>query len=80
MKMFKHMITAFAVFAICASLAGAEDEAAKETKQAKEAKQTTAKVPAALKGKLIEYKDGKIQDAKISADMDYYVLYHSASW
>jgi hypothetical protein len=39
-----------------------------------------ASVPAALKGKLIEYKDGKIQDATIAADKDYYVLYHSASW
>lgn len=39
-----------------------------------------AEVPAALKGKLVENKDGKIQDAEIPADLDYYVLYHSASW
>lgn len=37
-------------------------------------------VAAALKGKLIEFKDGKIQDAEIPANMEYYVLYHSASW
>ena len=35
---------------------------------------------ASLKGKLIELKDGKAEDAKISPDVDYYVLYHSASW
>ena len=35
---------------------------------------------ASLKGKLIELKDGKAEDAKISSDVDYYVLYHSASW
>ena len=35
---------------------------------------------ASLKGKLIELKDGKAEDTKISPDVDYYVLYHSASW
>ena len=42
--------------------------------------QDKASVPAALKGKLIELKDGKIQDATISADKEFYVFYHSASW
>jgi hypothetical protein len=38
------------------------------------------KVAASLEDKLIELKGGKISDAKIPADVDYYVLYHSASW
>ncbi|MDC0049312.1 hypothetical protein OAL09_08235 [Verrucomicrobia bacterium] len=38
------------------------------------------KVAAALKGKLIEFKGDKIADGEISAKVDYYVLYHSASW
>ncbi|MEM7014703.1 MAG: hypothetical protein AAF585_24845 [Verrucomicrobiota bacterium] len=37
-------------------------------------------VAAALKGKLIEVKDGEVQDATIPDNMEYYVLYHSASW
>ena len=37
-------------------------------------------VAAALKGKLVESKDGKVQDAEIPGNMEYYVLYHSASW
>lgn len=44
------------------------------------AQDKAASVPAALKGKLIEQKNGKIQDATISADKEFYVLYHSASW
>jgi len=39
-----------------------------------------ANVPATLKGKLIENKGGTVQDASIPASLDYYVLYHSASW
>ena len=38
------------------------------------------KVATALKGKLIELKGGKIVDGEISENLDYYVLYHSASW
>ena len=37
-------------------------------------------VHSSLQGKLIELKDGNATDAKISAKVDYYVLYHSASW
>ncbi|MDP6858999.1 MAG: hypothetical protein QF426_04175 [Verrucomicrobiales bacterium] len=40
----------------------------------------TNKVSTALKGKLIELKGDKIADAEISSKVDYYVLYHSASW
>jgi hypothetical protein len=38
------------------------------------------KVTTALKGKLIELKGDKVTDGKISTNVDYYVLYHSASW
>ena len=37
-------------------------------------------VHSSLDGKLIELKDGNVVDAKLSKDVDYYVLYHSASW
>jgi len=37
-------------------------------------------VHSSLQGKLVELKDGNSTDAKISAEVDYYVLYHSASW
>ena len=37
-------------------------------------------VHSSLEGKLVELKDGNSTDAKISAEVDYYVLYHSASW
>ena len=79
----QHLITTVGVFAISASLASADDKAKTETKKATKAESSekaVAKVPAALKGKLIEDKKGKIQDAKISGNLDYYVLYHSASW
>ena len=33
-----------------------------------------------LNGKIIELKEGKVVDAKLSKDVEYYVLYHSASW
>ena len=33
-----------------------------------------------LNGKVIELKEGKVVDAKLSKDVEYYVLYHSASW
>lgn len=33
-----------------------------------------------LIGKIIELKEGKVVDAKLSKDVEYYVLYHSASW
>ncbi len=38
------------------------------------------KVPAALEGKLIQLKDGEIADAEMSAKLEYYVIYQSASW
>lgn len=37
-------------------------------------------VAASLKGKLIGLKDGKIADAAVAEKVEYYVLYHSASW
>ena len=37
-------------------------------------------VHSSLKGKLVELKGGNATAAKISAEVDYYVLYHSASW
>ena len=85
MKTFKHLITTIGVFAISVSLASADDkgktEKKKESKSETSQKATaTAKVPASLEGKLIELKDGKIQDAKIKGDLDYYLIYHSASW
>lgn len=33
-----------------------------------------------LNGKIIELKEGKVVDAKLSKNVEYYVLYHSASW
>ena len=33
-----------------------------------------------LNEKIIELKEGKVVDAKLSKDVEYYVLYHSASW
>jgi len=38
------------------------------------------KVPAALKGKLVELKGGEVVDGEISAGLEYYVIYGSASW
>ncbi len=38
------------------------------------------KITNSLKGKLIELKGDKVTEGKISSSMDYYVLYHSASW
>jgi hypothetical protein len=46
----------------------------------KSKKEKSNKVTTALKGKLIELKGDKVTDGKISANVDYYVLYHSASW
>ena len=37
-------------------------------------------VHSSLEGKLVELKGGNATAAKISAEVDYYVLYHSASW
>ncbi|NNE93027.1 MAG: hypothetical protein HKN23_15385 [Verrucomicrobiales bacterium] len=37
-------------------------------------------VAATLKGNLIEAKDGKVAEAELKGDPEYYVLYHSASW
>ncbi|MDA7681914.1 hypothetical protein N8603_05970 [Verrucomicrobiales bacterium] len=37
-------------------------------------------VHGSLNGKVIELKEGKVVDAKLSKDVEYYVLYHSASW
>ena len=84
--MIKPLLTTLGVLAIGTGFAGADDKAKTETvKKTKiEGKTAVSKkaaaVPAALKGKLIELKDGKIQDATIAADKEYYVLYHSASW
>lgn len=38
------------------------------------------KITNSLKGKLIELKGDKVTEGKISSSVDYYVLYHSASW
>ena len=85
MKTFKQLITTIGVFAISVSLASADDKGKTEKKsesksESSEKATAEAKVPASLKGKLIELKDGKIQDAKIPADKEYYLIYHSASW
>ena len=82
MKMMKRVITTLGIFAVGISLAGADDKDSKKTKKAEteSSEKVAAKVPAALKGKLIELKDGKIQEAEIATGVDYYVLYHSASW
>ena len=45
-----------------------------------QAGEKASKVASALKGKTIELKGGKIADGKVATDVDYYVLYHSASW
>ena len=45
-----------------------------------QAGEKASKVASALKGKIIEFKGGKIADGKVATDVDYYVLYHSASW
>ncbi len=39
-----------------------------------------SEVATALKGKLIAQEDGKIVEAELTGDPEYYVLYHSASW
>ena len=38
------------------------------------------KITNSLNGKLIELNGDKVTEGKISSSMDYYVLYHSASW
>ena len=37
-------------------------------------------VHSSLEGKLVELKGGNVTNAKISTEVDYYVLYRSASW
>ncbi|HIG84163.1 MAG TPA: hypothetical protein EYG40_01885 [Verrucomicrobia bacterium] len=71
MKKSKQFISIFLV-AIALMLPSLGEEKSKKEK--------SNKVTTALKGKLIELKGDKVVDSKISANVDYYVLYHSASW
>ncbi len=58
----------------------AKAEPAKEKTTQSTSEASTSKVSAALKGKLIGLKDGKIAEAQLTGNPQYYVLYHSASW
>ena len=51
-----------------------------EEKSNKKSEKKSNKITNSLKGKLIELKGDKVTEGKISSSMDYYVLYHSASW
>jgi len=71
MKKLKQFVSVFLI-AIALVIPSLGEEKSKEEK--------SNKVTDALKGKLIELKGDKIADAEISSKVDYYVLYHSASW
>jgi|TARA_B110000116_G_C16648576_1_gene496246 hypothetical protein len=71
MKKSKQFVSIFLI-AIALMLPSLGEEKPKEEK--------SNKVTTALKGKLIELKGDKVADGKISTNVDYYVLYHSASW
>ena len=71
MKALKQLMSVF-ILVIALAVPSIGEEKSKEKK--------ANKVATSLNGKLIELKDGKISDAKISSNVDYYVLYHSASW
>ena len=71
MKKSKQFVSIFLV-AIALMLPSLGEEKSKKEK--------SNKVTTALKGKLIELKGDKVTDGKISTNVDYYVLYHSASW
>ena len=71
MKALKQVMSVF-ILVIALAVPSIGEEKSKEKK--------SNKVATSLNGKLIELKDGKISDAKIPSNVDYYVLYHSASW
>jgi len=71
MKALKQLMSVF-ILVIALAVPSIGEEKSKEKK--------SNKVATSLNGKLIELKDGKISDAKIPSNVDYYVLYHSASW
>lgn len=71
MKKLKQFVSIFLIV-IALVIPSLGEEKSKEVK--------SNKVTDALKGKLIELKGDKIADAEISSKVDYYVLYHSASW
>ncbi|MEE2808357.1 MAG: hypothetical protein VYB73_03515 [Verrucomicrobiota bacterium] len=71
MKELKQFMSVF-LLVIAFAVPSSGEEKSKEKK--------SSKVATSLNGKLIGLKGGKISDAKIPADVDYYVLYHSASW
>ena len=51
-----------------------------EEKSNKKSEKKSNKITNSLNGKLIELKGDKVTEGKISSSVDYYVLYHSASW
>ena len=71
MKKSKQFVSIFLI-GLALMLPSLGEEKSKEEK--------SNKVTTALKGKLIELKGDKVADGKISTNVDYYVLYHSASW
>ena len=76
MKKLKQFVSIFLIV-IALVIPSLGEEKSKEEKSKEE---KSNKVTDALKGKLIELKGDKIADAEISSKVDYYVLYHSASW
>ncbi|MDA7605578.1 hypothetical protein N8631_02240 [Verrucomicrobiales bacterium] len=81
MKKLKQFVSIFLiVIALVIPSLGEEKSKEEKSKEVKSKEVKSNKVTDALKGKLIELKGDKIADAEISSKVDYYVLYHSASW
>ena len=78
MKESKQFISIFLAIVALAIPSLGEEKSNK--KSDKKSDKKSNKITNSLKGKLIELKGDKVTEGKISSSVDYYVLYHSASW